>query len=472
MKTPAFLTFKIFNGNFNWFLMNIQAYKKHIAKLDRDCLWHPFTQMKEWVGEQPVIITEGRGSFVRDIYGKWYLDGVSSIWVTVHGHRKKEIDDAIKEQIDKISHSTLLGLTHPLAATLAGMLVKVTPEGLSKVFYSDNGSTAVEVGLKMAFQYWQHKGNRQKKKFLSLNNAYHGDTIGAVSVGGIDLFHEIFSPMLFKSYKSPSPYCYRCELGKKHPSCKLYCLDRMEKVMQKHHGEIAGLIIEPLVQGAAGMIVFPAGYLKGVKRLCNKYNILMIADEVATGFGRTGKMFACEHENVRPDILCLAKGITGGYLPLAATLTTEKIYRVFLGKYKDMKTFFHGHTYTGNQLACAAAVANLDLFRKEKTINKLQGKINVLKKGLDEIAGLKHVGNVRQQGFMVGIEIVKDKKSREPYPLEEKVSWKICERAREKGLLIRPLGNVIVLMPPLGISREELTSLIRVSAEAIKEITE
>ncbi|MDH4028185.1 MAG: adenosylmethionine--8-amino-7-oxononanoate transaminase [Nitrospirota bacterium] len=452
--------------------MNIQSRKKQIEGLDREYVWHPFTQMKEWSDEPPVIITEGRGSFLRDIYGKWYIDGVSSLWVTVHGHRKKEIDDSIKAQVDRISHSTLLGLTHPLAATLAEMLVKIAPQGLAKVFYSDNGSTAVEIGLKMAFQYWQHKGNRQKKRFLSLKNAYHGDTIGAVSVGGIDLFHELFSPMLFETYKAPSPYCYRCELGKKYPACKLSCLDKMEKIMREHHEEIAGLIIEPLVQGAAGMIVFPKGYLKGVRRLCNKYNILMIADEVATGFGRTGKMFACEHENVSPDILCLAKGITGGYLPLAATLATEKIYRAFLGKYKDMKTFFHGHTYTGNQLACAAAVANLDIFKKEKTIRKLQDKISVLNRELDKIAELGHVGNIRQKGFMAGIEIVKDKKSRDAYPLEEKICWKICGRAREKGLLIRPLGNVIVLMPPLSISRQELKSLTKITCEAIREITE
>ncbi len=452
--------------------MNIQHYKKHIENLDKEHVWHPFTQMKEWMVEEPLIITEGRGSFLKDINGKWYIDGVSSLWVTLHGHRKNEIDEAIKEQVDKISHSSLLGLTHPLAAILAEMLIKIVPRGLSKVFYSDNGSTAVEVGLKIAFQYWQHKGNKRKNKFLSLGNAYHGDTIGAVSVGGIDLFHEIFSPLLFESFRAPSPYCYRCELDREYPSCKLLCLERMEDIMRQHHEKIAGLIIEPLVQGAAGMIVFPAGYLKGVRRLCSKYKILLIADEVATGFGRTGKMFACEHENVRPDILCVAKGITGGYLPLAATITTERIYKVFLGQYKDLKTFFHGHTYTGNQLACAAAVANLNIFRKDKTLKKMEKKIVALKKELDIIAGLNHVGDVRQKGFMVGIELVKDKKSREPYQLEEKVAQRVCSRAREKGLIIRPLGNVIVLMPPLSISLRELKSLTRISAEAIVEVAD
>lgn len=470
--------------------VSIQSLKKQFEKLDKKYLWHPFTQMKEWTKETPLIITEGRGSFLKDIFGRWYLDGVSSVWVTVHGHRKEEIDDAIKDQIDKISHSTLLGLTHPLAVELAEKLVKIvqksdvrsqkgvkhsklqTPNSkLTKVFYSDNGSTAVEIGLKMAFQYWQHRGVKHKTRFLSLNNAYHGDTIGAVSVGGINIFHKAFSPLLFKSYKAPSPYCYRCEVGKKHPFCRLLCLKKMEKIIQTHHKEIAGLIIEPIVQGAGGMIVSPPGYLKGVKKLCSKYNILMIADEVATGFGRTGKMFACEHENVSPDILCLAKGITGGYLPLAATITTEKIYRAFLGEHKDLKIFPHGHTYTGNQLACAAAIANVEVFKKEKTLRKMQGKIEILKNELAKIADFPHVGDVRQRGFMVGIELVRDKKTKKPYSLEEKMGWRVCCRAREKGLIIRPLGNVIVLMPPLSISRQELKRLIQITAETIKEVT-
>ena len=428
--------------------------------------------MKEWAKENPLIITEGRGTFLKDITGKWYIDGVSSIWVTVHGHRKKEIDDAIKCQVDRISHSTLLGLTNPPAATLAGMLVKIAPKGLSRVFYSDNGSTAVEIGLKMAYQFWQHKGKKGKTRFVFLNNSYHGDTLGAVSVGGIELFHNIFSPLLFKSYKIPSPFCYRCEIGKVYPSCRLSCLKEAEKKIRRHHREIAALILEPLMQGAGGMIASPPGYLRGIKRLCSKYNVLMIADEVATGFGRTGKMFACEHENVSPDILCLAKGITGGYLPLAATLTPERIFRAFLGKYKDLKTFFHGHTYTGNQLACASAIANLNVFKKEKTLQKMQKKIETLNRELGKIEKLKNVGDVRQKGFMVGIELVKDKKTGESYPIEEKISWNVCWKAREKGLIIRPLGNVIVLMPPLSISHHELKNLTRITAEAIKEVTE
>jgi len=320
---------------------------------DKRYVWHPFTQMKDYLEEQPLIIEKGKGSFLWDIHGNRYLDGISSLWVTVHGHCREEIDNAIVEQVKMVSHSTLLGLTHPPAIALAGKLVEITPEGLNKVFYSDSGSTAVEIGLKMAFQYRLQKsdGASSKKRFISLRNAYHGDTVGAVSVGGIDLFHQIYRPLLFDSPKVESPYCYRCNLERTYPSCNMECLGHAEMVMEKHCHETAALIIEPLVQGAAGMLISPPGYLKGIKELCTKYNILMIADEVAVGFGRTGKMFACEHEDVIPDILILGKGITGGYLPLAATIVTDEIYSAFLGEYDEFKAFFHGHTYTGNPVA-------------------------------------------------------------------------------------------------------------------------
>jgi adenosylmethionine-8-amino-7-oxononanoate aminotransferase len=451
--------------------MRINSIRKRIAKLDREHIWHPFTQMKDWMQEEPLIITEGKGAYLKDIMGRWYLDGVSSLWVTVHGHGRKEICDAIMQQMGKISHSTMLGLTHPPAAELAGKLIGITPKGLNRVFYSDNGSTAVEVALKMAFQYWQLKGRKKKQAFLSLNNAYHGDTVGSVSVGGIELFHEIFSPLLFNAFRAPAPYCYRCELNLNYPSCKLACLYELERIAAEKHDEIAAVILEPLVQGAAGMITQPPGYLKNVRKICRKYDLLMIIDEVATGFGRTGRMFACEHENVSPDILCLAKGLTGGYLPLAATVTTEKIFRAFLGKYEDLKTFFHGHSYTGNQLGCAAALASLDIFKKDRTLQKMQGKISLLSRGLQDISAFSHVGEIRQRGFMVGIELVRDKKTGEPYSLGERTGWKVCERAREKGLVIRPLGNVVVLMPHLSISRQELKSLLRITAEAVKEVT-
>ncbi len=354
---------------------------RHIENLDKRYVWHPFTQMKDWEKESPIIIESGKGSFLTDIRGKKYLDGVSSLWVTVHGHRKKEIDAAVTAQLKKIAHSTLLGLSNAPAALLAEKLVKIAPEGLAKVFYSDSGSTAVEIGLKIAFQYWQQKGPeyRSKTGFISLKEAYHGDTLGSVSVGGIDLFHRIYKPLLFDTYKIEAPHCYRCSLEKTWPECDLACAGQAEEVIRRHSHETAALIIEPLVQGAAGMLVQPRGYVKKIRELCTKYNVLMIADEVATGFGRTGTLFACEQENIVPDIMATAKGITGGYLPLAATLTTEEIYRGFLGEHHELRTFFHGHTYTGNPLACAAAIANIDLFKKEKTLLKLRPKIAFLR---------------------------------------------------------------------------------------------
>jgi adenosylmethionine---8-amino-7-oxononanoate aminotransferase len=451
--------------------MSIVEDNKNLEELDRKYLWHPFTQMKEWQEETPVVIAEGRDCFIKDTYGRWYLDGVSSLWVNIFGHRKKEIDDAIRGQLDNIAHSTLLGLSNVPAIKLAEKLVQLINTSLSKVFYSDNGSTAVEVALKMAFQYYKHKGIDGRNTFISLRNAYHGDTLGAVSVGGIDVFHKTFEPLLFKTYKAPSPYCYRCELGKTYPRCKFACLGEMDRILYDHAGEIAGLIIEPLIQAAGGMITSPSGYLKGVKELCRKYNILMIADEVATGFGRTGKMFACEHEDVIPDIMCLSKGITGGYMPLAATLATDELYNAFLGEFVDMKTFFHGHSYTGNPLACAAALVCIDLFEKEHVLENLQGKIAILEAWLQEIAQLAHVGDVRNAGFMAGIELVKDRETKRPYDWEEKMGWRVAHRAREQGIFIRPLGNIIVIMPPLAISEQNLAQMMKVMKETILAAT-
>ncbi len=430
--------------------------------------------MSDWEKEPQIIIESGSGSILTDIRGKKYLDGVSSLWVTVHGHRKKEIDRAVSAQLRKIAHSTLLGLSNVPAVLLAEKLVQIAPPGLSKVFYSDSGSTAVEIALKIAFQYWQQKAPefRFKTGFISLKEAYHGDTLGSVSVGGIDLFHEIYKPLLFHSYKIDTPHCYRCALGKTHPGCGLACAEQAEDIVRRHSHETAALIIEPLVQGAAGMLVSPPGYLHRIRELCTKYNILMIADEVATGFGRTGKMFACEYEGVSPDIMCVAKGITGGYLPLAATLTTEEIYRGFLGEYRELRTFFHGHTYTGNPLACAAAIANIDHLKKEKTLAKLQPKTASLTKQLERFKELEHVGDVRQKGFMAGIELVKNRGSKEPYPLEDKTGIKVILESRKKGLIIRPLGNVIVLMPPLSISMKELKRMMEIVFAAIKKVTE
>ncbi len=448
--------------------------KNRLEQLDKQYLWHPFTQMQDWEKEPQIIIESGKGSWLVDTRRKRYLDGISSLWVTVHGHRKKEIDQAVSKQLKKIAHSTLLGLSNVPAVLLAEKLVTIAPKGLSRVFYSDNGSTAVEVALKIAFQYWQQKGPEFQRKtgFLSLTEAYHGDTLGSVSVGGIALFHSIYRPLLFQARRIESPYCYRCKFGLTYPLCQMTCLMHAERTIQKFASVSAALIIEPLVQGAAGMLLQPPGFLKRIREICTRNNILMIADEVATGFGRTGTMFACEQEKVVPDIMAMAKGITGGYLPLAATLTTEEIYLAFLGEHRDLRTFFHGHTYTGNPLACAAAAANIDLFRKEKTLQRLQPKIKFLTKGLAEMRKLVHVGEVRQKGFMVGIELVKNRLTKEPYLLDEKIGIRVVQECRKNGLIIRPLGNVIVLMPPLSMSPQELGRMLDIVHAAIKRVTE
>jgi adenosylmethionine-8-amino-7-oxononanoate aminotransferase len=444
---------------------------QRLEKIDKTLVWHPFTQMKDYSNLPSLIIEEGKGSYVKDMYGRWYLDGISSLWVNVHGHRRKEIDKAIIQQVQKISHSTLLGISNVPAIELAEQLVKIAPRGLSKVFYSDNGSTAVEVALKMAFQFWQQSSKRnKKKKFISLRNGYHGDTIGSVSVGGIDLFHGIYKPLLFPTFKVESPYCYRCPLNQTYPRCGIECLNLLEETMRKHHSEVAGFILEPIVQGAGGMIVFPKGYLKEARFLCTQYHVLMICDEVATGFGRTGKMFACEHEKVSPDFMALSKGITGGYLPLAATLATEEISQAFLGEVQDLRTFYHGHSFTGNPLACNAALASLEIFKKEKVLNTLQAKIRFLSKELKKFYQIPAVGEIRQKGLMVGIELVADRKRKTPFLIEAGIGFKVVLEARKRGVIIRPLGDVIVLMPPLSITEKELKRLTQAVFDSIETV--
>jgi len=439
---------------------------------DKQFLWHPFTQMRDWMAAPQVVIAAGEGEILTDAAGKKYIDGVSSLWCNVHGHRKPQIDAAIKRQMNRIAHSTMLGLTHIPGADLAERLIEVAPQGLQRVFYSDSGSEAVEIALKMAFQYWQHRGSEYAKKikFAALTHAYHGDTIGAVSVGGIDLFHSIFRPLLFSVYSAPSPYCYRCPFGKEPDTCGRECLKELEDILREHASEVAAMIIEPLVQGAGGMIMAPQGYLTEVRKLCSRYDVLMIADEVAVGFGRTGRMFACDHEGVRPDIMCLAKGITAGYLPLAATLTTEEVFKRFLGAPEDHKTFFHGHTYTGNQLACAAALASLDVFEEEKVLEAVQPKIAALSEGLARFRRLRNVGDVRKCGMIGAIELVADKESGEPFPESELTGARICLAARRRGLLIRPLGDVIVIFPPLCISTENLEKMLDIIYNCVCEV--
>lgn len=445
---------------------------EQLLQWDKRHVWHPFTQMQDWERDEQVIIVKGEGCWLIDSNGRRYLDGVASMWTNVHGHCRRELNEALKEQVDRLEHSTLLGLGSEQSIILAARLAEITPPGLDRFFYSDNGSTAMEVAVKMAYQYQVHTGNPRKSRFITFNNAYHGDTLGAVSVGGIGIYHSTFKPLMFQTLQAPSPYCYRCELGCSRLTCSMQCVDALEDLMEQNADQVAGLVIEPLVQGAGGMIVQPSGFLKRVRELCSRYGILMITDEVATGFGRTGAMFACQHEDVVPDIMALSKGIAAGYLPLAATVTTEKVYSAFLGPYSGLKTFFHGHTFTGNPLACAVALKSLELFRQDDLLAALQPKIARLEKGLAAFSALPHVGDVRQCGLAAGIELVKDKESGLAYPWEERVGIRVCLEARKRGLFSRPLENTIVIFPPLVIPDDELDMLVHVLFESIRDITE
>ncbi len=416
------------------------------AQLDHDHLWHPFTQQRDWCEEEPLMIERAEGSHLIATDGRRYIDGHSSLWCNVHGHRHAGIDQAVRDQLDKVAHSTMLGLAHPGAAELAARLVEIAPDGLNRIFYSESGSTATEIALKMAFQYQQQRGGQHARRtsFVHLREAYHGDTIGSVSVGGIDLFHATYRPLLFETHAA--------EPGDAAD---------MERVLGTHEEEVAAVIVEPLVQGAAGMIVHPPGYLKAVRELCDRFGVLLICDEVATGFGRTGTMFACEQEQVAPDLLCLAKGLTGGYLPLAATLASERVYEGFLGAPQEQRTFFHGHTYTGNPLACAAALASLDAFETERTIERLQPKIRLLGELLAGVEEMPEVAEVRVRGFMVGIDLG-------DHDVALRLGHRVTLEARERGAIVRPLGNTVVLMPPLAIAEGDLRKLVEITAESIE----
>ena len=417
-----------------------------LAAEDHAVLWHPFTQQQGWEEEEPLVIERAEGRRLVDDRGHAYLDGVSSLWCNVHGHRHPTIDRAVREQLDRVAHSTMLGLTHKPGVRLARRLVELAPPGLSRVFYSDSGSTATEIAIKMAFQHFQQRGGEdaRRTRFVTLRDAYHGDTIGSVSVGGIDLFHSMYRPLLFDALVA--------EPGDAAD---------LDRVLATHAGEVAAVIVEPLVQGAAGIRLQPDGYLRAVRELCDRHGALLICDEVATGFGRTGRMFACEHEDVAPDLMCLAKGISGGYLPLAATLATEHVYESFLGRFEDFRTFFHGHTYTGNPLACAAGLASLDVFEEERTLERLGPKIDLLQELLAGVAAMPAVAEVRQRGVMCGIELG-------GFDPAERMGHRVTLEARRRGVIVRPLGDVVILMPPLAITEEELRELVATVGASIE----
>jgi adenosylmethionine-8-amino-7-oxononanoate aminotransferase len=441
---------------------------------------------------EPLVIERAEGCTLYDIDGRAYLDGVSSLWCNVHGHRHPRIDAAIHRQLDKVAHVTNLGSSNPTTIELAKRLVDLAPPGLNHVFFSDDGATAVEVALKMAFQYWRQRSDTagrgltpfaesaeqkgtvpfaSKRLYVALDAAYHGDTLGSVSVGGVERFHAMFRPLLFEVLRLPTPDSYRLPPGVSLDGAAAHYLGQMEQLLAARHDEIAAVVIEPLVQGAAGMIVHPPGYLRGVRELTRRYDLLLVADEVAVGFGRTGTMFACEQEGVSPDFLCVAKGLTGGYLPLAATLATDEIWSAFLGTYAEGKTFFHGHTYGGNPLGAAAALASLGVFEEENTLELLRPKIARLAEHLERIAMLPHVGNARQRGLIGAVELVCDVAMKEPYPLEERRGQRVCDAARAEGVLLRPLGNVVVIMPPLAITLDELDRICVAVERGIESAT-
>jgi adenosylmethionine-8-amino-7-oxononanoate transaminase len=441
-----------------------------LRALDKQHIWHPFTHHKPWNQDDPLVITAANGMHLIDSDGNRYLDGVSSLWCNVHGHRVPEIDAAIRDQLEKVAHSTMLGLTSEPAILLADRLMKIVPPNLTKIFYSDSGATATEIAFKLAAQYWHNIGRGEKCEFVGFAEAYHGDTFGAMSVGRTEAFHRPYFPMLFKTHFAPTPFVYHSDTPDEPETVRDFCLVKLEGILKEHGRRIAAVCIEPIVQGAGGMIVQPESFLSGVRKLCDKYDVLMIADEVAVGFGRTGKMFACEHEKVQPDLLCAAKGITGGYLPLAATFATQKIYDAFLGNPWEGKTFYHGHTYTGNPLACAAALASLDLFEKNNLIAEVQRKSSLLSQLLAPLKKLQHVGEIRQKGFMVGIELVADKATRKPFDSRLRIGAEVCKNLRGDGVILRPLGDVIVMMPPLAMSTDDLAKIVKAADAAISRL--
>lgn len=430
------------------------------AERDLRHIWHPYTQMKDCKKYPPILIERAKGAKLYDNKGNYYYDTISSWWCNIHGHNHPKIKRAIKRQLDSLEHVLFAGFTHKPAVLLAERLISITPKNLTKIFFSDDGSTAVETALKMSFQYWQNIGKRRKMRFVSLDRAYHGDTIGAMSVSGLDLFNKVFSPLLFKSIKAPSPYCYRCPMGKERGYCNIECIKPLEEILKKRGNEIAGIILEPIVMAAAGMIIYPARYLKRAAGLAGRYNVHLIVDEVATGFGRTEKMFACEHAGVEPDFLCLSKGITAGYLPMGATLTTDKIYDAFYDDYEKRKTFYHGHTYTANPVSCAAALASLEVFKKENVLDRVRQLAPVFHNGLEKFKDLEIVGDVRYMGMIGALELVQDKRTKEGFGFKRRVGLEIYEMGLGESLILRPLGDIVYFYLPFCLKRSEIELIL------------
>ncbi len=450
---------------------NLTCNTATLREIDQRLIWHPFTPMSLWLNQPPLVIVAAEGMYLIDSDGNRYLDGVSSLWCNVHGHRVAHIDQAIRDQLGRMAHSTLLGLAGEPACRLAERLMPLVPQSLSKIFFSDSGATATEVAFKMAAQYWFNRGKKGKNRFIGFGDAYHGDTVGAMSIGRIDTFHRPYFPMLFPVHQAPSPYVYRSDRPNDPQWVKEQCLWALEEILRQHGPTIAAICMEPLVQGAGGMIVHPPGFLAGVAQLAKVYDCLLIADEVAVGFGRTGTLFACQRENVQPDLMCVAKGLTGGYLPLAATLASQQIFDAFLGEPWEHRTFYHGHTYTGNPLACSAAVASLELFERDDLVRQVEAKSAKLAEMLATLKNLPHVGDIRQRGFMVGIELVADRAARTRLDPRQRTGAMVCEKLRRRGVILRPLGDVVVLMPPLAMELKDLQTIVQALGEELAELT-
>lgn len=433
-------------------------------------IWHPCSQMKDYEDFPPIVVERGEGAYLFDIFGNKYFDAISSWWVNLFGHCNHRINQAVKRQLDSLEHVIFANFSHRPAIELAEKIVEAAPAGLNRVFFADNGSSAVEVALKLSFQYHQQTGSASKKRFIALSDSYHGETLGALSVGDLDLYSKMYKPLLLDTVKVTGPDCYRCQYGQERDCCQTQCFLGMEKTISEKHDEICAVIIEPLVQAAAGMKMYPAQYLIKLREICSQYNIHLIADEVAVGFGRTGKMFACEHGGISPDIICLSKGLTGGYLPLSLAVVTDKIYDAFYSDYQEQKAFLHSHSYTGNPLACSAALASLSIFKEDKVIERNLSKADKMRAAIKGYAqDHPNIGEFRQIGMIAALELVENKITKQAFPWEKRVGYQIYRQALQAGLLLRPLGNVLYFMPPYVVEEKEIEWMVETAFQAINK---
>lgn len=437
------------------------------AKRDLNVVWHPCTQMKDHETIPLVTIRRGKGVWLEDTDGNRYIDAISSWWVNLFGHSHPVINAAISRQVEQIEHVMLAGLSHEPVISLSEELVSLTPPGLAHCFYADNGSSAIEVALKMSFHYWRNMGKHRKQRFISLDNSYHGETLGALSVGNVALYKETYSPLLLDTLIAPSPDCYDREPGESWESHSRKQFTAMEKLLQRHADEVCAVFIEPLVQCAGNMRMYHPVYLSLLREACDRYGVHLIADEIAVGFGRTGTMFACEQADITPDFLCLSKGLTGGYLPLAVTMTTDEVYRAFYDDYINLTAFLHSHSYTGNPLGCVAALATLEVFTASDVLGRNRELAEQMQNMTRDLIDHPNIADVRQHGMILAIELIKNRETREPFPWQERRGMRVYQYGLTQGVFLRPLGNVVYLMPPYVISNDELAQVIRVAGEGI-----